>query len=260
MPRTKADHTNTSGVARQTADGVFYQNGRYLCQRVENGTPCNKEMAGNTHSISSHNSRFHRAGPYRELQAAGDFKCFHENCEHRSPTFHAILGHIRYAHGFRGSSDAIKLHYGIPVNTKRKREGNAEESGSKKPRQEAEETAPEDNPQTTLGTIAEETPQQQQINEGGSEGNGQEPKENEDGAEAEAEAEASVEEFMNEFIDFDAEHNPADDDELLGLIDPALRQWDKDHDRSGGGGAAGSGSGLGGQILSDAVVPAEPTR
>ncbi|KAI0530363.1 hypothetical protein GGR58DRAFT_508534 [Xylaria digitata] len=120
MPRTKKGHTNTSGISRQTADGVFYVDGRYLCQRLENGTPCNREMAGTSHSITSHNSHFHAEGSYRRQMARGEFNCTEDGCSHQSPTFAAILGHIRRRHAFKGSSDQLKIHYGIPICRKRK--------------------------------------------------------------------------------------------------------------------------------------------
>ncbi|KAJ8126235.1 hypothetical protein O1611_g7403 [Lasiodiplodia mahajangana] len=234
MPRTKTDHPNSSAVARETADGVFYENGRYLCRRLENGTPCNREMAGTAHSIGSHNSDFHKEGRYQLLQAEGDYKCIHDDCKHRSCTFNAILGHIRNVHGFRGSSDSLKLHYGIPIHNKRKREGKAEEkSGCKKQRQEAKETAPEVKPQAIPEPVAEG--RTQETKEGGSKDSHQEPKEHAPTDEPREPGSDELEEFMKEYIDFDTGHNHAADDEFLSRIDPRLRQWDRDNAKGGAG-------------------------
>ncbi|TRX90610.1 hypothetical protein FHL15_008583 [Xylaria flabelliformis] len=121
MPPTRKGYQNTSGVSRQTDDGIFYVNGRYLCQRVENGVRCNREFAANSHSISSHNSDFHTPGRYQQLMARGDYKCAYDRCNHRSENFQAILAHIRSSHKFKGSSDPLKLYYGIPIRTRRKK-------------------------------------------------------------------------------------------------------------------------------------------
>ncbi|KAI0905132.1 hypothetical protein F4823DRAFT_155562 [Ustulina deusta] len=122
MPPTKKGHKNTSGVSRRTANGVFYADGKYLCQKIENGKPCNREMAATSHSISSHNCHFHADGPYRRQMAQGDFVCLMAGCNHRSRTFAAILAHIRRRHDFKGSSDPLKTYYGIPLVHKRKHE------------------------------------------------------------------------------------------------------------------------------------------
>ncbi|KAI0547712.1 hypothetical protein F4679DRAFT_355160 [Xylaria curta] len=121
MPPTKKGYQNTSSVSRQTDDGIFYVNGRYLRQRIENGVPCNREFAANSHSISSHNSDFHNPSRYQELMARGDYKCVYGDCNHQSENFQAILTHIRSSHEFKGSSDPLKLHYGISVRTRRKK-------------------------------------------------------------------------------------------------------------------------------------------
>ncbi|KAI1742784.1 hypothetical protein F4680DRAFT_26668 [Xylaria scruposa] len=121
MPPTRKGYRNTSGVSRQTNDGIFYANGRYLCQRIENGVRCNREFAANSHSISSHNSDFHTPGRYQELMARGDYKCVNGDCNHQSDNFQAILAHYRSSHKFKGSSDPLKLLYGIPVRTRRKK-------------------------------------------------------------------------------------------------------------------------------------------
>ncbi|KAF2972745.1 hypothetical protein GQX73_g680 [Xylaria multiplex] len=147
MPRTKKGHANTSGISRQTADGVFYVDGRYMCQRLENGTPCNREMAGTSHSITSHNSDFHAEGSYRRQMARGEFNCIEDGCSHQSPTFAAILGHIRRRHAFKGSSDQLKIHYGIPICRKRKADKPKEDS-RKKTRTEGKE---EEREETRVG-------------------------------------------------------------------------------------------------------------
>ncbi|KAI0190636.1 hypothetical protein EV127DRAFT_78088 [Xylaria flabelliformis] len=121
MPPTRRGYQNTSGVSRQTDDGIFYVNGRYLCQRIENGVPCNREFASNSHSISSHNSDFHTPSRYRELMARGEYKCSYDGCSHQSENFQAILAHIRSSHDFKGSSDPLKVYYGIPIKTRRKK-------------------------------------------------------------------------------------------------------------------------------------------
>ncbi|KAI0814115.1 hypothetical protein GGR55DRAFT_496260 [Xylaria sp. FL0064] len=120
MPPTRKWHQNMSGVVRYTNDGVFYANGRYRCQKFENGVPCNREMADKSHNISSHNSDFHTDSGYRRNMAPGNYPCYVDGCNHRSTTPLAIIGHLRKRHGFRGSSDPIKIHYGIPLRRKKK--------------------------------------------------------------------------------------------------------------------------------------------
>ncbi|KAI8948587.1 hypothetical protein F4801DRAFT_443651 [Xylaria longipes] len=225
MPPTKKGYQNTSGVSRQTADGVFYVNGRYLCQRLENGTCCNREIAATTHSISSHNSDFHTPGRYRQLMAKGDYKCTQDGCSHQSENFQAILAHIRSAHKFKGSSDPLKRHYGIPVGTKRKGDNDVKGNRQKK-RQKALQTIKEDD-----GDTREDT--RKKLEESRHEKGGQE---SEDGR--------------------DDDDGDDDDDDYLDLIDPRLRKWDKDNGGSGNGGAGSGGSGFGGQLLSSNVIAA----
>ncbi|KAI1124896.1 hypothetical protein F5Y10DRAFT_19846 [Nemania abortiva] len=237
MPRTKPDHENTSGVIRQTADGVYYANGRYLCRRLINGTPCNREIAGTTHSISSHNSDFHREGQYQRLQARGDYPCSYAGCGHQSPTFNAILGHNRSVHGFRGSSDPLKEHYGIPIHNKnkRKREDEVEKTVRKRQCQEAKDTIREDKHQDTKKDGSED--RRQEPKEGGRQNESQNPEgDNQGNSQEDLEI---VNYKYNEFLD---------------CIDPVLRKWDRDNNGFGDDDAGSGGSGLGGQILSSNVL------
>ncbi|KAI1277314.1 hypothetical protein F5Y07DRAFT_398570 [Xylaria sp. FL0933] len=121
MPPTRKLQQNMSGVVRCTADGVFYANGRYRCQKLENGVPCNREMADKSHNISSHNSDFHTDSAYRRMMTPGSFPCYVHGCNHRSTTFAAILGHLRKRHRFRGSSNPVKMHYGVPLRSKKRK-------------------------------------------------------------------------------------------------------------------------------------------
>ncbi|KAI1421443.1 hypothetical protein F5Y12DRAFT_705045 [Xylaria sp. FL1777] len=159
MPPTKRGHQNTSGVTRQTADGVYYADGRYMCQKLENGRPCNRQMAGNSHSISSHNSDFHTEGSYRRQMAQGNFICNQDGCNHQSRRFPAILSHIRRRHGFKGSSDPLKAHYGIPLRPQRKN-GKAKAADSKKPPVDTKKDCDENTHQESEGdNDAEEEPE-----------------------------------------------------------------------------------------------------
>ncbi|KAH8161501.1 hypothetical protein CIB48_g6755 [Xylaria polymorpha] len=222
MPLTKKGYQNTSGVSRQTADGVFYANGRYLCQRIENGAPCNREIAGTSHSISSHNSDFHKPGRYQQLMARGDYKCTWDGCNHQSANFQAILGHMRTSHKFRGSSDPLKRHYGIPVSAKRKGDNDVEGNRRKKHSR-----------QNTLQTIKED--------------------DREDTCE---DTRVELEENHHEKSGQESEDDGNDDDDYLDFIDPLLRKWDKENGGSGNDGAGGGGSSLGGQLLSSNVIAA----
>ncbi|GAW17704.1 hypothetical protein ANO14919_071690 [Xylariales sp. No.14919] len=148
MPPTGRGYTNTSGVSRRTADGVFYVNGRYLCQRLENGTPCNREISSTRHSISSHNNHFHADSPYRRQMTRGKFPCRKDGCNHQSPTFAAILAHARRQHGLKGSANQLKILYGIPISRRRIREavmGSGEARRESPPR--TEEKGREEGPQ-----------------------------------------------------------------------------------------------------------------
>ncbi|KAI0870400.1 hypothetical protein GGS24DRAFT_107736 [Hypoxylon argillaceum] len=210
MPRTKAGYKNESGVSSQTDDGVFYVNGRYLCQRLKNGTPCNREMAATTHNISSHNSHFHKEGPYQEQMTKRIHECYHEDCDHKSDTFLAILGHLRRSHGFRGSSEPLFPIYGYPVRNKRKRKEPVEKKDRKKQRQGVKDVISENKPQ--------------------------EAKEESNGNKS-PEPEVSVrEETPKELIQYT--NDPyASSEEFLNCIDPALLQWDKGNVGSGDGNA-----------------------
>ncbi|KAI1747576.1 hypothetical protein F4782DRAFT_418005 [Xylaria castorea] len=216
MPPTKKGYQNASGVSSQTDEGIFYVNGRYLCQRIENDTRCNREIAATRHSISSHNSDFHTPGRYRQLMARGDYKCNHDGCNHQSENFQAILAHNRSSHKFKGSSDPLKRHYGIPVGTR-----NPKRIRDKKPRQKTLPAVKEDDREETHEDAREE------LKENCDKKSGQESED-------------------------DRDH----DDNSLDLIDPRLRKWDKDNGNSGNGGAGSGGSSLGGQLLSSNVIAA----
>ncbi|KAI1109944.1 hypothetical protein F5Y14DRAFT_386932 [Nemania sp. NC0429] len=230
MPPTKATRTNTSGVLRQTSDGVYYGDGKFLCKKVENGKVCNRMMEANTHTISSHNSDFHKNGSYQRCMAAGDYRCKEVGCKHRSPTFNAILGHMRKTHGLRGSSDPLKLQHGLPLSKKRKNA--AEEESRKKPRQEAKEDSYKGTPSSKEDSY-EDKPQ-------GTEEDGCEQP-HQDGKE-----EATDEEDC------------LDEEDSLFVIDPLLRKWDRDHEGFGDGDGAGGngGSNLFDQILSSNIIAA----
>ncbi|GAP90761.1 hypothetical protein SAMD00023353_5201020 [Rosellinia necatrix] len=217
MPPTKNGRQNLAGVSRQTADGVFYTNGRYVCRRLRDGVPCNREMADTRHSISSHNSYFHTAGRYQQLMALGHYHCTEDGCNHESPTFNAILGHLRSSHGFRGSSDPLKLHYGIPVPTKRKRKTEAKQNGRKKQRQDS--------------------------GEGGGQNRLQEDEEGQENTPQDTEEDPEADDDLLYFIDphlreWDRRHGGGGGGDF------------------GGGGTGNGGSGLGGQILSSGVIAA----
>ncbi|KAI1346486.1 hypothetical protein F5Y01DRAFT_319696 [Xylaria sp. FL0043] len=158
MPPTRKWQQNMSGVVRRTADGVFYANGRYRCQKLENGVPCNREMADKSHNISSHNSDFHTDSAYRRNMTPGNYLCYVDGCNHRSPTGFAILGHLRKRHGFTGDSDPVKIYYGIPLSSKKKKKTNRvnqddhNQGLSNISESNREETLPEDD-YTHLGGI-----------------------------------------------------------------------------------------------------------
>ncbi|TGJ83855.1 hypothetical protein E0Z10_g4910 [Xylaria hypoxylon] len=242
MPPTKKGHTNKSGVSRQTADGVFYVDGRYLCRRLENGTPCNREMAGTSHSITSHNSDFHAAGSYRRQMVQGDFRCKEDDCTHQSPTFPAILAHIRRRHAFKGSSDHLKRHYGIPIYRKRKQEKAKERNRNKKDNRE-------ESRHEVGNTVAAENPLPPSDY----------PLSPLEPAAADDDAIVPPSLFFSSSVhdDGDSEHTAEDDDdEGHDCIDPLLLEWDKRNDGSGNGRFGDGGSGLGGQILSSNVINA----
>ncbi|KAI0506493.1 hypothetical protein F5B22DRAFT_623278 [Xylaria bambusicola] len=132
MAPTKKGHKNTSGVLRETPNGVFYLDGKYICQRRENGRPCNREMAGTNHSITSHNSKFHAEGPYKRQMAEGQYACFEDGCGAECSTFGAILAHVRRYHGFRGSSDPLKIRYGVALSDKGKGKGKVTKKDGRK--------------------------------------------------------------------------------------------------------------------------------
>ncbi|KAI0471376.1 hypothetical protein F4859DRAFT_117765 [Xylaria cf. heliscus] len=228
MPPTKRGYQNMSGVLRQTADGVFYADGRYLCQRVENGIRCNRQIAATRHSISSHNSDFHTPGRYQQLMARGDYECIEDGCNHKSMNFQAILAHIRGSHNFKGSSDPLKAHYGLPVSTKttKRKRGDYVKGNRCKKNCNADN---QHSPQKTLPTIKEDDREdtREEPIENLQENDGQESEDNRDG-----------------------------DNDYLDLIDPRLRKWDEDNGGSGNGGAGSGGSSLGGQLLSSNVIAA----
>ncbi|KAI0425580.1 hypothetical protein F5Y09DRAFT_95713 [Xylaria sp. FL1042] len=121
MPPTAKSHQNTSGIVRQTDDGIYYANGRYLCQKIKDGKPCGSEISAKKHNVTSHNSSIHTNSAYLQKMARGEFEC-KEGCGKISPTYQAMVGHLRRKHGYRGNSAAIKAYYNEEADEKAKQD------------------------------------------------------------------------------------------------------------------------------------------
>ncbi|KAI0968494.1 hypothetical protein F4678DRAFT_464559 [Xylaria arbuscula] len=84
-------------------------------------------MKADKHNISSHNSHIHTQSSYQQQMLPRNHICYFDGCNHRSRTYPAILSHLRRRHGVRGSSNAIKARYGIPLGNRRNNEETGEE-------------------------------------------------------------------------------------------------------------------------------------
>ncbi|KAI1173819.1 hypothetical protein F4777DRAFT_556433 [Nemania sp. FL0916] len=118
------------------------EEGKYVCKRRdENGVLCGAVMKNLRRNIVSHNSDFHPEGDgdsrYQAFNRETKLDCWEGSCDHTSKNFNSVLAHVRRAHGFKGSSDALKAFYGFPTSAEHKK--HKEQLAKEKKQQRARE-------------------------------------------------------------------------------------------------------------------------